>query len=63
MLFLLGNKDDVVPISAGKRLFDVAREPKQFYVIPNAGHNDTYAVGGEPYFATLARFLDGSESR
>ena len=62
VLFLHGDKDDVVPISAGKRLFDAAREPKQFYVIPNAGHNDRYAVGGEPYFATLARFLDRLES-
>ena len=58
MLILHGDKDDVVPLDAGRRLFEAAREPKQFHVIPGAGHNDTYIVGGEPYFALLASFLE-----
>ena len=58
VLILHGDKDDIVPLDAGRRLFEAAREPKQFHVIPGAGHNDTYIVGGEPYFARLARFLE-----
>ena len=58
VLILHGDKDDIVPLDAGRRLFEAAREPKQFHVIPGAGHNDTYIVGGEPYFALLASFLE-----
>ena len=58
VLILHGDEDDVVPLDAGRRLFEAAREPKQFHVIPGAGHNDTYIVGGEAYFALLASFLE-----
>jgi fermentation-respiration switch protein FrsA (DUF1100 family) len=59
LLVLHGDRDSIVPIEAGKKLFDAAREPKQFYTIRGADHNDTYVVGGRDYFAALARFLDG----
>ena len=58
VLVLHGDKDDIVPLDGGRLLFEAAREPKQFHVIPGAGHNDTYIVGGEPYFALLASFLE-----
>ena len=58
LLILHGDKDDTIPLDGGRRLFEAAREPKQFHVIPGAGHNDTYIVGGEPYFAVLASFLE-----
>ena len=57
VLILHGDKDEVVPLDAGRRLFEAAREPKQLHVIPGAGHDDTYIVGGEPYLALLASFL------
>lgn len=56
-LFLHGAEDDLVPISMGRKLFDAAREPKEFYSIKGAGHNDTYSVGGKEYFDTLERFI------
>ena len=58
LLVLHGDEDDIVPLDAGRRLFEAAQEPTQFYVIPGAGHNDTYVVGGGPYFAVLASFLE-----
>jgi len=42
----------------GRRLFEAANEPKEFYTIKGAGHNDTYLVGGIPYFKTLGRFIE-----
>ena len=33
VLILHGDKDDVVPLDAGRRLFEAARAPKQFHVI------------------------------
>ena len=58
LLLLHGDKDDIIPIKEGRRLFDAASEPKSFYTIQGAGHNDTYSVGGEEYLAALSDFLD-----
>lgn len=57
LIVLHGDRDDTVPIELGRSLFEAADEPKTFYTIVGAGHNDTYVQGGEPYFAALERFL------
>lgn len=57
LLVLHGDRDSIVPMEAGKMLFDAANEPKEFYTIHGADHNDTYVVGGKAYFAALSRFL------
>ena len=57
-LVLHGDRDDIVPIDAGRALFDAAKEPKEFYTIAGAGHNDTYRVGGAAYFAALRAFVE-----
>lgn len=57
LLILHGDQDDIVPLELGRRLFKAANQPKTFYTIAGAGHNDTYAVGGVPYFAALERFM------
>ncbi len=41
--------DDVVPPGHARRLFELAAPPKDFYVIPDATHNDTYLAGGRQY--------------
>jgi uncharacterized protein len=56
-LFLVAEHDDIVPPEQGRRLFDLAHEPKTLFVIPEAGHNDTYLAGGEPYWKSWAQFL------
>ncbi|MGB6894443.1 MAG: alpha/beta hydrolase [Dehalococcoidia bacterium] len=58
LLVLHGDRDDVVPFGAGRKLFEAANEPKEFYTIRGAGHNDTYLVGGEEYFGVLRRFME-----
>ncbi len=62
LLVLHGDKDEVVPFSQGKKVFDVAPQPKWFYRIAGAGHNDTYLVGGDPYFQALKNHIDGAGS-
>jgi fermentation-respiration switch protein FrsA (DUF1100 family) len=59
LLVLHGDRDDVVPYEQGRRLFDAANEPKTFYTIRGASHNDTYVAGGHAYFDAWARFLNG----
>jgi fermentation-respiration switch protein FrsA (DUF1100 family) len=53
VLVLHGDRDEVVPFSQGQRVFAAAPEPKRFYAIGGAGHNDTYLAGGDHYFAAL----------
>lgn len=69
LLILHGDADEVVPYEHGRRLFEKAPEPKTFYTIRRAHHNDTYLVGGEDYWAAWASFLapilseSGTETR
>jgi hypothetical protein len=56
VLVLHGDRDEVVPFEQGMQVFEAAPEPKRFYRIEGAGHNDTWVVGGDDYFRTLADF-------
>ena len=59
LLVLHGDRDDIISIEAGREVFDAAGGPKSFHTIEGAGHNDTYLVGGQPYWDALKRFMDG----
>ena len=58
LLVVQGDRDEIVPPAQGRRLFEAAPEPKRYYAIPGAGHNDTYLVGGAAYWQAIADFLD-----
>ena len=58
VMVLHGDRDLTVPIELGVELFEAANDPKRFYRIQGAAHNDTYHVGGEPYFEALREFID-----
>jgi hypothetical protein len=58
LLVLHGDRDTTVPFAQGRRLFEAAPEPKRFFPIPGAGHNDTYLIGGDPYWQAWTDFLD-----
>jgi fermentation-respiration switch protein FrsA (DUF1100 family) len=40
VLVVHGEDDRVVPLTLGKRLYDLIRSPKRFVSIARAGHND-----------------------
>ena len=58
ILFFHGDRDAIIPYPLGRALFEAAPLPKDFETLAGAGHNDTLEVGGPPYFARIARFLD-----
>ncbi|HKY04247.1 MAG TPA: alpha/beta hydrolase [Blastocatellia bacterium] len=60
-LFIHSPADEVVPFSLGRRLFEAAPEPKQFYEVAGASHNDTYIRGGKAYLETLRAFIESCE--
>jgi fermentation-respiration switch protein FrsA (DUF1100 family) len=57
VLFVHGNVDNIVPALMGQRLFEASPEPKEWYEIDGAGHNDTLWVGGSEYFRRLVDFV------
>jgi fermentation-respiration switch protein FrsA (DUF1100 family) len=56
-LIVAAENDDVVPPEHTRRLFELAREPKQFFLIRGAAHNNTYIVGGREYLEVWRDFL------
>jgi fermentation-respiration switch protein FrsA (DUF1100 family) len=56
-LFLHGDRDEVVPFDLGRKLYEAAADPKSFYIIQGAGHNDTYIMGGRDYYNALDDFI------
>ena len=56
----VGDRDATVPFSQGKKVFEVASQPKKFYRIVGATHNDTFVVGGEDYYGALREFIEGA---
>lgn len=57
-LFIHSRTDDVIPFELGLRLFEAAPEPKQFYEVKGALHNDTYIAGGRAYLEALRQFIE-----
>lgn len=58
VMIVHGDRDITVPIRMGRELFDAANEPKRFYEIKGATHDDTHIVGGENYFEALREFIE-----
>jgi fermentation-respiration switch protein FrsA (DUF1100 family) len=63
LLVIHGEKDELIPFAQGRSLFEAASEPKTWYPVRGAGHNDTYLVGGDAYFRRLATFVGNLASR
>jgi uncharacterized protein len=38
LLIIQGDHDPIVPVEHGRRLFDLAREPKELWIVPEGGH-------------------------
>lgn len=60
MLFLQGDQDEVIPPRLGQALFAAAPEPKSFWVIAGAGHNDILESAGPQYRQRLQAFYESA---
>jgi fermentation-respiration switch protein FrsA (DUF1100 family) len=56
LLFMHGNRDEVIPYRLGQDLYAAGREPKSFWTVEGAGHNDLLEVAGDGYRKHLAAF-------
>lgn len=57
VLFIHGSRDESIPLWMAQKLYEEANPPKEFYVVPGAGHNDTYIIGGKEYFQVIDKFI------
>lgn len=55
-LVVHGGVDQIVPLFLGRQLFAALPEPKEFYLIPAADHNNLESVGGAAYYQRLQEF-------
>jgi fermentation-respiration switch protein FrsA (DUF1100 family) len=58
-----GAEDRKVSLAESRTLFDAANPPKSFWAVPDAGHIDLAAAGGEAYWQKLLPFLDSALRR
>jgi len=56
LLVIHGDADEIVPFSQGQAVFSMAHEPKQFWRVLGAHHNDLLYVTGKEYSARLHAF-------
>jgi fermentation-respiration switch protein FrsA (DUF1100 family) len=59
VFFIHGDRDEVIPLRLGQDLFAAAREPKSFWLVPGAGHNDIAEAAGASYRQRLQSFYEG----
>ncbi len=62
VLFIHGNRDEIIPLQLGQALFTGAPEPKSFWIVPGAGHNDIIEAAGISYRRRLRSFYEGLHS-
>ena len=51
-----GDRDEVIPFSQGRAVFDAANKPKWFWQVRGAMHNDLQFVAGREYVPRLREF-------
>ena len=56
LLLVYGTKDPIIPLDQGKRLYDKARQPKEFWSI-TGGHTEAFVDAGSPYRKRLVKFF------
>lgn len=57
VLVIHGDRDEVIPFRLGRAVFEAANEPKLFWAVPGAGHNDIPETAGPGYIERLKSFL------
>lgn len=62
LLLMHGTFDAVVPAAHGQQLYDLAKEPKEFWLLPEAGHTTLYDHSPEEFKRRVMTFLEKYES-
>jgi hypothetical protein len=63
LLILHGDADEIVPFRQGQAVFAAANQPKEFWRIHGAHHNDLLYVAGDQYVPRLRAFYKSLPAR
>lgn len=63
ILFIHGKNDSLISFWHGEKLFAAANEPKTFYAVENADHNDVSQIAGKNYFETIQKFAASIQTK
>jgi fermentation-respiration switch protein FrsA (DUF1100 family) len=58
LLVTVGSADTLIPPGDSQALFEKAPDPKAFFTVEGAGHNDIQVLGGEAYWERLRTWLE-----
>ncbi|MHC4550837.1 MAG: alpha/beta hydrolase [Planctomycetota bacterium] len=58
VLCVHGSRDELIPVALGRALYDAAPEPKEWFELSDAGHNDLPWTGGRAYYERIHTFLE-----
>ena len=58
VLLVHGAQDELIPVSSAYDLYAAAQEPKEIYVIANAGHSGLAETEPEKYARRVVGFLN-----
>lgn len=59
LLVLHGDRDEIVPLSQGRALFEAAPVPKRMHTFPGLGHNDLVPLAGAELARVIASWAGG----
>lgn len=57
VMFIHGARDPIIPVRNSEQLYQVAHEPKQLYIVPNAEHNGLYAANPQEFENQVMSFI------
>jgi len=60
IFFVNGDADDETPIDGMYKLYEAAKQPKQYWVVSGAGHAQSFAMDTSDYIARVNAFFDES---
>lgn len=62
VLVIHGTRDEIIPFSHGKTLFEAAREPKEHLWIEGGTHNDLFEAAGIEIVKAITTFIESLDS-
>lgn len=63
VLIVHGTRDTIIEPWHGRKLYELANQPKQFLPVEGAGHNDLEMVAGPAYLDALRQFAASIQGR
>lgn len=58
VLVIHGERDTLIPVRQGRTLYERANQPKQLYLVADAGHNDVAMTAGAAYGTRIRDWLE-----